>query len=146
MLRTLKATEDATAEPASQNIYMLCDMAMAMAPAIVERHSPGDVVTGKFRCTLLLPKPFFRSIMTGEHSCCVLKYSSAISRRVNWAMFYERLRLVGKQVEAFLCCRCLCLIAVGNSKILNEACLTKPSELRLKTCRSAGLQITYVLK
>ncbi|BDA45205.1 Sister chromatid cohesion protein PDS5 homolog A [Coccomyxa sp. Obi] len=66
VLRTLKATEDATAEPATQNIYMLCDMAMAMAPAIVERHSPGDVVTGKFRCTLLLPKPFFRGIMTGD--------------------------------------------------------------------------------
>ncbi len=70
-MRTLKATEDATAEPATQNIYMLCDMAMAMAPAIVERHSPGNVVTGKFRCTLLLPKPFFRSIMTGAHSCSI---------------------------------------------------------------------------
>ena len=33
MLRTLKATEDATAEPASQSIYLLCDIALAVAAA-----------------------------------------------------------------------------------------------------------------
>ena len=48
VLRTLKATEDATSEPATQNIYLLCDTALAVAKAIVDVHSPGTASTGKY--------------------------------------------------------------------------------------------------
>ena len=66
VLRTLKATEDATAEPATLNMHMLCDMALAVAPAIVERYSPGTVIAGKFPGNVPLPKTFFRSIIPSE--------------------------------------------------------------------------------
>lgn len=66
VLRTLKATEDATAEPATLNMHLLCDMALAVAPAIVERHSPGTLITGKFPGHVPLPKLFFRSMISSK--------------------------------------------------------------------------------
>ena len=60
MLRTLKATEDATAEPASQSIYLLCDMALAVAAAIMNVHSPGATAVGKYPGSVVFPKGFFR--------------------------------------------------------------------------------------
>lgn len=62
VLRTIKYTEDATAEPATQNMYMLCDMTMALANAIVERHCPGSAAQGRFPAGVPLPKSFFRQL------------------------------------------------------------------------------------
>ena len=62
VLRTLKATEDATSEPATQNIYLLCDTALAVAKAIVDVHSPGTASTGKYPGSVPLPKTFFRQL------------------------------------------------------------------------------------
>ena len=61
-LRTLKATEDATSEPATQNMYLLCDTALALAKAIVDVHSPGTATTGKYPGSIPLPKTFFRQL------------------------------------------------------------------------------------
>ena len=62
VLRTLKATEDATSEPATHNMYLLCDTALALAKAIVEVHSPGTATTGKYPGSIPLPKTFFRQL------------------------------------------------------------------------------------
>ena len=62
VLRTLKATEDATSEPATQNIYLLCDNALAVATAIVDVHSPGTATTAKYPGSIPLPKTFFRQL------------------------------------------------------------------------------------
>ena len=67
ILRTLKHTEDATSQDASANIYILCDMALAMASEIAKRQQP---VKGK-RVPLAaashpgnvpLPASFYRSL------------------------------------------------------------------------------------
>lgn len=72
VLRTLKATEDATSEPATQCIYLLCDTALALASAIVEVHSPGTASAGKYPGSVPLPKTFFRQLdrsqLKGERS------------------------------------------------------------------------------
>ena len=72
VLRTLKATEDATSEPATQCIYLLCDTALALASAIVEAHSPGTASAGKYPGSVPLPKTFFRQLdrsqLKGERS------------------------------------------------------------------------------
>ena len=72
VLRTLKATEDATSEPATQSIYLLCDTALALASAIVEAHSPGTASAGKYPGSVPLPKTFFRQLdrsqLKGERS------------------------------------------------------------------------------
>lgn len=63
VLRTLKATEDATSEPATQSIYLLCDAALAVAHAVVDAHAPGTAATvGKFPGSVPLPKTFFRQL------------------------------------------------------------------------------------
>ena len=62
VLRTLKATEDATSEPATQNMYLLCDTALALATAIVDVHSPGTATAGKYPGSIPLPKTFFRQL------------------------------------------------------------------------------------
>jgi hypothetical protein len=62
VLRTIKLTEDATAEPATQNMYLLCDMALALARAIEERHCPGSPPPGRFPGSVPLPKAFFRQL------------------------------------------------------------------------------------
>ena len=62
VLRTLKATEDATSEPATQNMYLLCDTALAVATAIVDLHSPGTATAGKYPGSIPLPKTFFRTL------------------------------------------------------------------------------------
>ena len=72
VLRTLKATEDATSEPATLCIYLLCDTALALASAIVELHSPGTASAGKYPGSVPLPKTFFRQLdrsqLKGERS------------------------------------------------------------------------------
>ena len=63
VLRTLKHTEDATAEPATQNCHLLCDVGMALARAIVEQHSPaGAGQFDKFPGTVPLPRYLFRQL------------------------------------------------------------------------------------
>ena len=62
VLRTLKATEDATSEPATLNMYLLCDTALALANAIVDVCSPGTATTGKYPGSIPLPKTFFRQL------------------------------------------------------------------------------------
>ena len=63
VLRTLKHTEDATAEPATANIYLLCNVGLALAAAIVERHSPGGADgVGKFPGNVPLPRSLFRQL------------------------------------------------------------------------------------
>ncbi len=40
ILRTLKHTEDATLQDATPNVYILCDMALAMASALAKKQPP----------------------------------------------------------------------------------------------------------
>lgn len=62
VLRTLKATEDATSEPATQNVYLLCDIALKLGNAIVDAHSPGTATAGKYPGSIPLPMTFFRQL------------------------------------------------------------------------------------
>ena len=66
VLRVLKHTEDATAEPATQNCHLLCDMGMALARAIVAQHSPAGASSevGQFPGNVLLPRYLFRQLDT----------------------------------------------------------------------------------
>lgn len=67
ILRTLKHTEDVTSQDASANIYILCDMALAMASAIAKKQQP---VKGKAAPSAAashpgnvpLPTSFYRSL------------------------------------------------------------------------------------
>ena len=70
MLRTLKATEDATAEPATQSIYLLCDMALAIAAAIMDAHSPGATTVAKHPGSVVFPKGFFRLLGSSRLKGC----------------------------------------------------------------------------
>lgn len=63
VLRTLKHTEDATAEPLSDNMYLLCDMALVIARAIVNTHTPGAAESiGRFPGNVPLPRYMFRQL------------------------------------------------------------------------------------
>lgn len=67
ILRTLKHTEDATLQDATPNIYMLCDMALAMASALAKKQQP---VKGKGSLSAAashpgsvpLPSSFYKSL------------------------------------------------------------------------------------
>ena len=67
ILRTLKHTEDATSQDASANMYILCDIALAMASAIANKQRP---VKGKgvpsaaasHPGNVPLPASFYRSL------------------------------------------------------------------------------------
>lgn len=69
ILRSLKHTEDATAESASPNIYMLCDMALAVASAVVKSQQsskakgkqPSSAATA-VPGNVPLPASFYRSL------------------------------------------------------------------------------------
>lgn len=63
VLRILKHTEDATAEPATQNCHLLCDVGTAIARAIVEQHCPWAAgSSGQFPGHVLLPRYLFRQL------------------------------------------------------------------------------------
>ena len=67
ILRTLKHTEDATLQDATPHIYMLCDMALAMASALAKKQQP---VKGKGSLSAAashpgsvpLPSSFYKSL------------------------------------------------------------------------------------
>ena len=67
ILRTLKHTEDATMQDATANVYMLCDMALAMAPAIAKKQQPvkgkGAPLAGaNHPGNVPLPASFYKSL------------------------------------------------------------------------------------
>lgn len=67
ILRTLKHTVDATLQDATPNIYMLCDMALAMTSALAKKQQP---VKGKKSLSAAashpgsvpLPSSFYKSL------------------------------------------------------------------------------------
>ena len=67
ILRSLKHTEDATTEEASSNIYILCDMALAIASAIA-RNQQSSKAKGKQPAAascpgnVPLPSSFYRAL------------------------------------------------------------------------------------
>lgn len=67
ILRSLKHTEDATAEDVSPHVYILCDMALAVASAIAQNQQPSRA-KGKqpsptaFPGNVPLPASFYRSL------------------------------------------------------------------------------------
>ena len=81
ILRTLKHTEDATTQDASANIYILCDMALAMASAIAKKQQP---VKGKgvppaaasHPGNVPLPASFYRSLDLQSTSKCIQQHGS----------------------------------------------------------------------
>lgn len=86
ILRSLKHTEDATAESASTNVYMLCDMALAVASAVVKSQqsskakgkqpsSASTAVPGN----VPLPASFYRSLdMRTSGKPCVQVWSDLL--------------------------------------------------------------------
>ena len=67
ILRTLKHTEDATSLDATANIYILCDMALAMASAIAKKQRPvkgkgGSLTAPSHPGNVPLPASFYRSL------------------------------------------------------------------------------------
>ena len=82
ILRTLKHTEDATSQDASANMYILCDMALAMASAIANKQQP---VKGKrvpsaaagHPGNVPLPASFYRSLDLQSTSKYVEQQGSA---------------------------------------------------------------------
>ncbi|DBA74057.1 TPA: hypothetical protein ACH3X1_010871 [Trebouxia sp. C0004] len=67
ILRTLKHTEDATLQDATPNIYMLCDMALAMASALAKKQQPvkgkGSVsAAASHPGSVPLPSSFYKSL------------------------------------------------------------------------------------
>ena len=67
ILRTLKHTEDATLQDATPNIYMLCDMALAMASALAKKQQPtkgkGSLsAAASHPGSVPLPSSFYKSL------------------------------------------------------------------------------------
>ncbi|KAK9811630.1 hypothetical protein WJX72_007291 [[Myrmecia] bisecta] len=64
ILRTLKNTEDISPEPQSESIYLLCDVGLALAPAILEQQGRANpqALTDKFPGTVPLPTSFYRPL------------------------------------------------------------------------------------
>ncbi|DBA83186.1 TPA: hypothetical protein ACH3X2_006702 [Trebouxia sp. C0005] len=67
ILRTLKHTEDATLQDATPNIYMLCDMALAMASALAKKQQPvkgkGSLLAAASHPgSVPLPSSFYKSL------------------------------------------------------------------------------------
>eukprot|EP00884_Botryococcus_braunii_P018320 jgi/Botrbrau1/5171/Bobra.0172s0043.2 len=61
IMRTLKNTVDVTEIPATENIYIVADMAIAIANAIFKRVSSDGVQPPKFPGLCPLPKSFYRA-------------------------------------------------------------------------------------
>ena len=70
ILRTLKHTEDATSQDATTNIYILCDIALAMANALAKKSEKQKPVKGKGSAaaavshpgSVPLPSSFYKSV------------------------------------------------------------------------------------
>ena len=63
VLRTLKHTEDATAEPATESMHVLCDAALALARALVEHRAPGaSQGLARYPGNVPLPRYMFRQL------------------------------------------------------------------------------------
>ena len=60
MLRNLKRTEDATPSPATSNVRVVCDLALALAPAVLSAYAPEAEAAGSFPGTVPLPSTFYR--------------------------------------------------------------------------------------
>ncbi len=63
-MRTLKNTVDVTEIPATENIYTVADMAIAIANAVFARDSSDGVQPPKFPGLCPLPKSFYRATDT----------------------------------------------------------------------------------
>lgn len=75
VLRTLKHTEDATAEPATEAMYLLCDAALVLARDIVDRRAPGaSDRLARYPGHVPLPRYLFRQLdarlLAGEGFQC----------------------------------------------------------------------------
>ena len=81
ILRTLKHTEDATGQDATPSLYILCDMALAMASALAKKQQP---VKGKGSLSAAtnhpgsvpLPSSFYKSLDLQTISKACLTYNS----------------------------------------------------------------------
>jgi hypothetical protein len=67
IMRTIKGTEDVTDVPATDNVYILADISMAIAEAIVKRQAPEAPPPAKFPGLCPLPKSFYRALDTKTH-------------------------------------------------------------------------------
>lgn len=66
ILRSLKHTEDATTDEASNNVYVLCDVALVLAAAIAKSHQhkgrAKQPSAAAFPGNVPLPASFYRSL------------------------------------------------------------------------------------
>lgn len=60
VLRTLKHTEDALPEPVTPQLHALCDVALALAAALVAKHAPDAPPPAKVPGNVALPNAFYR--------------------------------------------------------------------------------------
>lgn len=58
-LHNLKRTKDITAQPAQQNIYIVCDLALLLVPAIMQAYAPAAAPPSTFPGSIPLPIAFF---------------------------------------------------------------------------------------
>ena len=63
VLRTVKTTEDGSPEDATESVYLLCDLGLALARLLFKDHCKGnEAETGKIPGGCCLPQSFFRAV------------------------------------------------------------------------------------
>ena len=59
ILRYLKRVDDTTANPLTHNVHTVCDLAIALAPAIVKAYVPNADAAKSFPGTVPLPSSLY---------------------------------------------------------------------------------------
>ena len=135
ILRTLKHTEDATLQDATPNIYMLCDMALAMASALAKKQQPvkgkGSLLAAASHPgSVPLPSSFYKSLdlqTAGVMQKVMLDASQTL---------YSTIFALASKVSARVCvcacvraCVCVCVWhnpSAGRRCVYRMAKATKP--------------------
>lgn len=68
-LHNLKRTKDITAQPAQQNIYIVCDLALLLVPAIMQAYAPAAAPPSTFPGSIPLPIAFFTPDESPSECC-----------------------------------------------------------------------------
>lgn len=91
ILRTIKTTEDGSPEEATEAVYLMCDLGLAVARLLFKDLCKGqeaDVAKLSGGCSL--PQSFFRAVMhkrTGVPQISLSKDQSVKILNLTWAMY-----------------------------------------------------------
>jgi len=133
ILRTLKHTEDATLQDATPNIYMLCDMALAMASALAKKQQPakgkGSLSAGASHPgSVPLPSSFYKSL---DLQTAGAMQSAALNASQTWH----------PPCVCVCVCVCVCMCAhihlCLQARCLMAAQLSPPSRLQHTECNES---------